>query len=417
MALREPAEEGAVGSMKPPQMAHLWLPFTQMRQFDLHARTFVRGFGTMLEDIRGHRVYDAVSSIWTTVHGHCHPRIVEAIAGQAAELDHATLLGASNPVAEELADRLCSIAQMDRAFFAGDGASAIEAAVKMALQYWQNLGQPQRTRFVRLTGAYHGDTAGAMSLSDIALFKSRFGCVTFETRSYDEQVRLEADVAAVVVEPLVQAAAGMRLVPRGIYEKLCDVEPLVIFDEIATGFGRTGTMFAFEQTGLLPDILCLGKGITGGALALSATLVRRHVFEAFLGEPTAFVHFFHGHSYAGNPIACAAALASLDLFEEERTLERAASIARRATIRMEALRGHSKVRDLRQAGTMIGIELRAEAMNPGSSPSAPWRIADQLYAAAHFTRPIGDTLQFVPPLSSTDAEVDAFFDALGACLS
>lgn len=416
-ALGEPAEEGAAGSMKRPEMAHLWLPFTQMRQFDLRAHRFVRGFGTILEDIRGHRVYDAVSSIWTTVHGHCHPRIVEAIAGQAAELDHATLLGASNPVAEELADRLCSIAQMDRAFFAGDGASAIEAAIKMAIQYWQNVGQPQRTRFVRLTGGYHGDTAGAMSLSDIALFKSRFGCVTFETRSYDEQVRLEEDVAAVVVEPLVQAAAGMRLVPSHIYGKLRNVEPLVIFDEIATGFGRTGTMFAFEQTGLLPDIICLGKGITGGALALSATLVRRPVFEAFLGQPGALVHFFHGHSYAGNPIACAAALASLDLFDEEQTLERAASIARRATAGMGALRGHSKVRDLRQTGTMIGVELGTETIAAGSFPSAAWRIADQLYAAGHFTRPIGDTLQFVPPLSSTDAEVDAFFNALEGCLS
>src|SRR5579871_723637 len=298
-------------------MSHAWLPFTQMRGFDPRARTFVRGSGTRLEDARGAHVYDAVSSIWTIVHGHCHPRIVDAIARQAAKLDHATLLGATNPVAETLAERLCALAGMDRAFFASDGASAVEAAIKMAAQFWQNAGQPQRRRFVRLAHAYHGDTIGAMSLSDIPLFKARFADLIFETRAFDDAASLGPDVAAVIVEPLVQAAAGMRLVDPAAYGALRDVEPLLIVDEIATGFGRTTTMFAFEQTQLRPDILCLGKSITGGALALSCALVRRRVYDAFLGDHNAFVHFFHGHSYAGNPIACAAALASLDLFDEE----------------------------------------------------------------------------------------------------
>jgi adenosylmethionine-8-amino-7-oxononanoate transaminase len=402
-----PAEEGAIPNMKLRSMAHLWLPFTQMRGFDTGARTFVRGQGTTLVDARGRRLYDAVSSIWTTIHGHCHPRIVEAIARQAARLDHATLLGAGNPVAEELAERLCALAHMDRAFFACDGASAIEAAIKMAVQYWQNAGQPQRTRFVHLIDAYHGDTAGAMSLSDIALFKSRFRSVTFETRIYDRSRGFEEDVAAVIVEPLVQAAAGMRLVPSEVYDGLRDIEPMVIFDEIATGFGRTGTMFAFEQTGVAPDLLCLGKGITGGALALSATLVREPVYDAFLGEPGELVHFFHGHSYAGNPIACAAALASLALFGEERTLAQAAAIAGRANTRLAVLQTHPAVRAVRQAGTMIGVEVHGNAR----------RIANQLYDRGHFTRPIGDVVQFVPPLSSTDEEVDAFFDSLEATLS
>ncbi len=393
--------------MKLRLMAHLWLPFTQMQGFDAGARTFVRGQGTTLFDARGRRLYDAVSSIWTTIHGHCHPRIVEAIAHQATKLDHATLLGATNPVAEELAERLCSLARMDRAFFASDGASAIEAAVKMAVQYWQSAGEPQRTRFVHLTGAYHGDTAGAMSLSDIALFKARFGSVTFETRIYGGDGAFEEDVAAVIVEPLVQAAAGMRLVPPATYEGLRDIEPLVIFDEIATGFGRTGTMFAFEQTGVTPDLLCLGKGITGGALALSATLVRAPVYDAFLGEPRELVQFFHGHSYAGNPIACAAALESLELFGEERTLERAAAIARRAGTRLAALHTHPLVREGRQAGTMIGVEVRGDGR----------RIANDLYGRGHFTRPIGDVVQFVPPLSSTEEEVNAFFDALEGVLA
>jgi adenosylmethionine---8-amino-7-oxononanoate aminotransferase len=401
-----PAEEGAIPNMKLRSMAHLWLPFTQMQGFDAGARTFVRGQGTTLIDARGRRLFDAVSSIWTTIHGHCHPHIVEAIARQAAKLDHATLLGASNPVAEELAERLCSLTRMDRAFFASDGASAIEAAAKMAVQYWQCAGQPQRTRFVHLIDAYHGDTAGAMSLSGIALFKSRFGSVTFETRVYDGAT-FEEDVAAVILEPLVQAAAGMRRVPSETYEGLRDIEPLVIFDEIATGFGRTGTMFAFEQTGLAPDLLCLGKGITGGALALSATLVRAPVYDAFLGAPSELVQFFHGHSYAGNPIACAAALASLELFGEERTLEHAAAIAAKAGTRLAGLQTHRAVREVRQAGTMIGIEVRADGRS----------VANELYERGHFTRPIGDVVQFVPPLSSTQEEVDAFFDALEAALS
>jgi len=362
----------------------------------------------MLEDARGRRVYDAVSSIWTTIHGHCHPRIVEAIARQAATLDHATLLGATNPAAEELAEQLCALAGMDRAFFASDGASAVEAAIKMALQYWQNAGQAHRTRFVRLSDAYHGDTIGAMSLSDIGLFKSRFGSVTFETQSYDATAPLGKDVAAVIVEPLVQAAAGMRLVPKKAYERLKDVEALIVCDEIATGFGRTGTMFAFEQIGVSPDIICVGKGLTGGAMALSATLVGQSVYDVFLGEPDAFVHFFHGHSYAGNPIACAAALASLALFEEEGTLERAQGIAARARAHVENLRTNPLVRDVRQAGTMIGIELRKTLGGP---------TANALYDAGHFTRPIGDVIQFVPPLCSTNNEVDRFFEALTVTLS
>ena len=378
-----------------------------MRHFDEHERTFVRGNGTMLEDASGRRVYDAVSSIWTTIHGHCHPRIVEAIARQAATLDHATLLGATNPVAEALAHRLCAIAGMDRAFFASDGASAVEAAIKMALQYWQNAGQPQRTRFVRLSNAYHGDTIGAMSLSDIGPFKARFGSVTFETQAYDAAAPLGEDVAAVIVEPLVQAAAGMRLVPEKAYERLGGIEALIVCDEIATGFGRTGTMFAFEQIGVSPDIVCVGKGLTGGALALSATLVRQSLYDAFLGAPDALVHFLHGHSYAGNPIACAAALASLSLFEEEGTLERARSIARRSRVHLENFRTHPHVRDVRQAGTMLGIELRKGLGRPA---------AEALYGAGHFTRPIGDVIQFVPPLCSSDEEVDGFFESLSSVL-
>ena len=396
----------------------LWLPFTQMQGFDFGARRFVRGEGTTLTDARGARVFDAVSSIWTIVHGHSHPRIVDAIALQAATLDHATTLGATNPVAEALAERLCAVSGMDYAFFGGDGASAVEAALKMALQYWQHGGEPQRTRFVRLVDAYHGDTAGAMSVSDIPVFKSRYGALTFEAVSYDEAGSLDRDdIAAVIVEPLVQAAAGIRVVAAEAYDAFRNITPLLIVDEIATGFGRTGTMFAFEQLQLHPDIICVGKGITGGTLALSATLARERIYDAFLGAYDERKQFFHGHSYAGNPIACAAALASLDLFEEESTLARAAGIAVAARRRLDRLRGDARVVDVRQAGCMIGVEVNGEALDRGHAPSAAWRITNGLYERGHFTRPIGDTIQLVPPLSSADGEIDAFFDAFEAELA
>jgi adenosylmethionine-8-amino-7-oxononanoate aminotransferase len=390
-------------------VSHLWLPFTQMQSFDASARTFVRGDGTNLYDARGRRVFDAVSSIWTIIHGHAHPAIVDAIALQAATLDHATTLGATNLPAEALAHALCELCETDYAFFAGDGASAVEAAIKMTLHYWQHVGEPQRMRFLRLVDAYHGDTAGAMSVSDIAVFKSRYGAVTFETRSYDVADDLEApDVAAVIVEPIVQAAAGMRLVPVERYAPLRNCTPLVIVDEIATGFGRTGTMFAYEQLDLRPDLICLGKGISGGVLALSAVLAREHVYQAFLGAPDEQKQFFHGHSYAGNPIACAAALASLELFAREGTFERAGSIERIAADRAAILCEHPAIREIRQAGTMLGIELH--------DAGRAWPVANALYELGHFTRPIGAVVQLVPPLSAVDQDIHDFFDAFSAAL-
>lgn len=387
-----------------------WLPFTQMDAFDASARTFVRGDGNYLEDARGRLVFDAVSSIWTTIHGHGHPQIVEAIALQAATLDHATSLGATNLPADELADRLCALTATDAAFFASDGASAVEAALKMALQYWQNAGEPKRTRFVRLVGGYHGDTAGAMSVSDIAVFKARFGAITFETYAYDDAAGVIArdDVAAVIVEPLVQAAAGIQLVAPDRYQPLRAMRPLLIVDEIATGFGRTGTMFAHERLGLRPDLICVGKGITGGTLALSAVLARQSICDAFSGAPADLKQFFHGHSYAGNPIACAAALASLDIFGREATLAHVASLVPRLAARLDRLRPHKHVRDARHVGLMAAVELDG---------LVAWAVADGLYDRGFFTRPIGDAIQFVPPLSTTLAEIDAFFDALEAELS
>jgi adenosylmethionine-8-amino-7-oxononanoate aminotransferase len=381
-----------------------WLPFTQMRAFGAPSRTFVSGSGTTLVDANGRAVFDAISSVWTTIHGHSHPRIVEAIARQAAVLDHATSLGATNPVADELAERLCGLTALDVAFFASDGASAVEAALKMAVGYWQSCGEPQRTKFVHLRDSYHGDTAGAMSVSGIAAFRSRFASLIVESVCYDDAPGALArdDVAAVIFEPRVQAAAGMRVVAAERYAEMRRPHrPLLIADEIATGFGRTGSMFAYEQLGLEPDLVSLGKGISGGALALSAVLATDRVYEAFLGAPEANRQFFHGHSYAGNPIACAAALASLDIFAAEDTLAHVAALDAALDELLEPLRAHRLVSDVRRAGLMAGIDVVGEA----------WPIANELYARGQFTRPIGQTIQLVPPLCSTRAEIVAFVAA------
>lgn len=385
-----------------------------MENFDASLRTFVGGEGEYLVDARGHRVFDAVSSVWTTIHGHCHPAITEAIERQARLLDHSTLLGASNPVAEELAQRLAGLLKMDYVFFASDGASAVEAALKMALHYWQNAGEPRRTRFVHLFDSYHGDTSGAMSVSDIAVFKSRYGAVTFEALPYDTDPAIlqHDDVAAVIVEPIVQAAAGMRVVSPERYAALRDMTPLLIVDEVATGFGRTGTMFAHEQLGLHPDVVCVGKGVTGGALALSATVARAKVYDAFRGAHGEMKHFFHGHSYSGNPIACAAALANLNVFESERTLDRVALAANAIAPALHRIGEHPLVRDVRHAGLMIGIEIAAERIDAGDAITPAWRIANELYELGHFTRPIGDVIQLVPPLSSTVEDLVQFIGDL-----
>ena len=386
-----------------------WLPFTQMSAFDARARTFVRGSGTTLVDRDGAALFDAISSVWTTIHGHGHPRIVEAIARQASVLDHATALGATNPPAEELAARLCALSGHDAAFFAGDGASAVEAALKMAVQYWQACGEPRRTRFLHLRDSYHGDTAGAMSVSDIALFRSRFRPLIVESVCYEDAPAALArdDVAAIVFEPRVQAAAGMRVVAAERYAGLRDARgPLLIADEIATGFGRTGSMFAFEQLGLAPDLVTLGKGLTGGALALSAVLATGRIYDAFLGAADENRQFFHGHSYAGNPIACAAALASLDLFAAEGTLERVAALDAGLDEILAPLLAHPRVTAVRRVGLMIGIDVDAPART----------VADELYRCGQFTRPIGNTIQLVPPLCSTRAEIAAFVAALAGVL-
>ena len=316
--------------------AHLWHPFTQQRGWTEEEPLIVeRAEGTDLFDVDGGRYIDGVSSLWCNVHGHRHPRIDAALRDQLDRVSHSTMLGLTHRPAIELARRLVELAPpgLTRVFYSDSGSTATEIALKMAFQYWRQRGEDRR-RFACLKLAYHGDTIGSVSAGGIDLFHSMYRPLLFETLKAEpgdaaDMERLlrnhPGEVAAVIAEPLVQGAAGMLVHPPGYLRELrelCDRhDVLLIADEVATGFGRTGRMFACEHEGVAPDLLCLAKGITGGYLPLAATLSSERIYEGFLGEFEEFRTFFHGHTYTGNPLACAAAIATLDVFEEERTLD------------------------------------------------------------------------------------------------
>lgn len=414
--------------------AHVWHPFTQMAAYAGRERMIVRGDGNYLIDGAGRRIFDASSSIWLTVHGHCHPKISRAIAEQAATLDHATLLGQSNLPSALLAKRLAHLlpASLGRVFFSGDGAAAVEAGLKIAVQYWHNRGDP-RSLFVAHQAGYHGDTTGAMSVSGVTDFLRAFERLRFPTiqlawgDGYLEQLGAAlsgpgSKVAGVIVEPLLQAAGGIRLMPAGTLARAAElcrkVGALLLVDEIATGFGRTGTMFAFEQAGIEPDIVLLGKALTGGALPLSATVASEEIYTAFLGDYHERRHFFHGHSYAGNPIACAAALANLEVFDEERTLERVRANLPAWYAGLDELAHKAPVREVRRLGYFAGVELcDGGAPGAGAAPTRAWEICDRLWELGFFVRPIGPTLLLVPPLSSSPGELASLVAAVGRALN
>src|SRR5687767_10845859 len=318
----------------------LWHPFTQQQGWVEEEPLIVeRATGCTLYDTDGNAYIDGISSLWCTIHGHAHPVIDAAIRDQLERVAHTTMLGLTHAPAIELAQRLVAIAPpgLSRVFYSDNGSTAAEVALKMAYQYWQHRGERGRTGFICLREAYHGDTIGSVSVGGIDLFHSLYRPLLFDAwraepgDSEDMETLLERHgerVAAVVVEPLVQGAAGMLVHPDGYLRavrELCDeFGVLLVCDEVAVGFGRTGTMFACEQEGVAPDLMCVAKGITGGYLPLAATLTTEAVYAAFLGEHHEYKTFFHGHTYTGNPLACAAALATLDVFESERTLERLA---------------------------------------------------------------------------------------------
>ena len=312
--------------------AHLWHPFTQMSEWCAPGHeplVLARGEGALLRDSEGREYIDGNSSIWTNIHGHNHPKINAAIRDQLERVAHTSFLGFTNPPAIRLASELVSLfspGTLTRVFYSDDGSTAIEVALKMAAQYWQLRGEPQRKNFVAFSNAYHGDTMGAASLGGVKIFHDRFAAWQFpvEHVSGVRELQNPVSIAAVVIEPLIQGAAGMRLWPRGMLAELrrwCDTnDVLLIADEVMTGFGRTGTMFACEQEKVVPDFIALAKGLTGGYMPLAATLTTEKIFSAFLGTLAEQKTLYYGHSYTGNQLGCAAALASLAIFREENTL-------------------------------------------------------------------------------------------------
>ena len=385
-----------------------------------------RGEGTNLIDVEGRRYIDGVSSLWCNVHGHAHPRIDAAVRDQLDRVAHSTMLGLSHRPAIELAQRLTEIAPpgLTRAFYSDSGSTATEIALKMAFQYWQQRGEP-RGQFVTLRMAYHGDTIGSVSVGGIDLFHSMYKPLLFDTLQaepgdLEAMERLLAthagEVAAVIMEPLVQGAAGMLIHPEGYLRgvrELCDRhDVLLILDEVATGFGRTGRMFACEHEDVAPDLLCLAKGITGGYLPLAATLASERVYEGFLGEFEEFRTFFHGHTYTGNPLACAAAIASLDVFREEDTLGQLAARIGQLSALLEPVAAHPAVREVRQVGFMVGIELEEFPLPLRMGH----RVTLEARARGAIIRPLGDVVVLMPPLSISAADLERLVAITGEAI-
>ncbi|MGE5096621.1 MAG: adenosylmethionine--8-amino-7-oxononanoate transaminase [Betaproteobacteria bacterium] len=418
-------------------LAAIWHPCTQMKQHErIPLVPVTRAEGPWLYDFDGRRYLDGVSSWWVNLFGHSHPAIVAAITEQLRTLDHVMLAGFTHAPAIELAERLQAVAPpgLGHAFFASDGASATEIALKMAFHYWANRGVRGKSRFVALQGAYHGETVGALGVTDVPIFRDAYAPLVraalvapFPARSpldhhflgvqganaaADALARLleerHAEVAALIVEPLVQGAAGMRFYHpeylRRARELCTRYDVLLIADEIMTGFGRTGTLFACEQAGIAPDLLCLSKGITGGALPLSCVMATDAIYEAFYDEEIAR-GFLHSHSYTGNPLACRAACAVLDIFERENVIAANEEKAGRFFAAAQRLARHPRVRDFRHLGMIWAFEV--DTVDPGFAPRAFRRALE----AGVLLRPIGSTVYFMPPYVIGDAEFELLVQA------
>jgi len=398
---------------------HVWHPFTQQQAWVEEEPLMIEaGAGSHLLASDGRRYIDGVSSLWCTVHGHGHERIDAAVAAQLERVAHTTMLGLAHPGAAELAGRLVELAPpgLSRVFYSESGSTAVEIALKMAFQFQQQRGgqHARRTSFVHLRDSYHGDTIGSVSVGGIGLFHATYRPLLFPTFAAEpgdaadlERVLAahEEEVAAVIVEPLVQGAAGMIVHPPGYLRsvrELCDAYGvLMICDEVATGFGRTGTMFACEQEDVAPDLLCLAKGLTGGYLPLAATMATERIYEGFFGAPEEHRTFFHGHTYTGNPLACAAALASLDAFESERTLERLqpkVALLRELLDEVELI---PEVVEARGRGLMAGIDLGEHdpALRMGH------RVTLEARERGAIVRPLTDVVILMPPLSISETDL------------
>ena len=426
--------------------AHLWHPYTQMPAAP-EPLPVVRGEGVYLYTEDGRKILDGISSWWVNIHGHSHPRLNAALAAQAAKLEHVVFAGCTHAPAVELAEKLVAVLPrgLNRIFYSDNGSTAVEVALKMALQYWKNRGEPGRTAFIGLHHAYHGDTVGAMSASDDSVFTRAFSPMLFPVArahapycfrcpvglkretcaidclgDLDRQLQAGSErVAAVIVEPMLQGAGGMIVWPREFLSgvrRLCDRHGvLMIADEVLTGFGRTGKMFACEHAGggpdavgtgmvgpdtMRPDIMCLSKALTGGYLALGATAATENIYEAFLSDDRTKT-FFHGHSYTANPLACAVGAASLDLFHETDALARVARIERQMRDGLDPLRKLPNVGDLRVIGGVGAVELRGEG---GYLDNIGPRLAAKFLERGLLLRPLGNVVYFMPPYVITESE-------------
>jgi adenosylmethionine---8-amino-7-oxononanoate aminotransferase len=400
----------------------VWHPFTQQQGWSEETPLMIeRGEGVYLYDVDGNRYIDGTSSLWCNVHGHHHPVLDAAAKAQFDKVAHSTMLGLSHPGATELAERLIEIAPegLQRVFYSDSGSTAAEIALKMAFQYHQQRGDTARTRFVRMREAYHGDTIGSVSVGGIDLFHATYKPLLFETLAAKpgdvaqmEQLLSahEGEVAAVIMEPLVQGAGGMIVHPEGYLRavrELCDQHGvLLICDEVATGFGRTGTMFAVEREGVSPDFMCLAKGITGGYLPLAATLTTEAVYEGFLGAPAEAKTFFHGHTYTGNPIACAVALANLDIFRDERTIEALQPKIELLDRRLAEIAEMPGVTEVRSRGVMVGIDLGEH----DPELRVGHRVTREARERGAMIRPLSEVIVLMPPLAISEAELTDLLD-------
>lgn len=375
--------------------------------------------GIYLKDIDGNAYMDGVSSLWVNVHGHRHPHIDAALKKQIDKLSHSTLLGLSNTPAIKLAERLVRIAPkgLRKVFYSDNGSTAVEIAIKMAYQYWQNTGLKKKIHLVHLSNSYHGDTLGSVSVGGIDLFhkvyrKLVFKTITLKGQGWSAVEELEKllkrranSIAALVVEPLVQGAAGMLVWPKGALKKMRQLTKkynvFLIVDEVATGFGRTGKMFACQHEGVTSDFLCLAKGITGGYLPLAATLTTQKIYNGFLFDDKQQKTFFHGHTYTGNPLACAAALANLEVFQKERTLNKIPSKIKFLAKKLKMFYNLPSVTEVRQCGFMVGIELYGRWEDRWGA-----KICRYVRNYGVILRPLGNVVVIMPPLSIRIEELD-----------
>jgi len=421
---------------------YVWHPFTQMRDWtaDPDVLMIEKGSGSYLIDSDGRRYLDGVSSLWCNTHGHRVPVIDRAVKRQLGKIAHTTYLGLANEPASILSKELIAIAPkgLKKVFYSDSGSEAVEIALKMAYQYWQLKGVRTKKTFLKFTNAYHGDTVGSVSVGGIQIFHDIFGPLLFKTftapapyryrenfsgneEAYTEfcagrveQVlrKHHREIAAVVLEPLVQGAAGMLMQPRGFLKRVAALakkyDTLLILDEVATGFGRTGTMFACEQEGVSPDLLCLAKGLTAGYLPLAATLATDRIYDAFLGSYSEFKTFFHGHTYTANPLACAAAVANLRYFKEKRVLDRARRQTAALTAELKKIEAHPNVGEVRQKGMMVGIELVRDRATRAPFPIEAQmgaRVCREARKHGVIIRPLGNVVVLMPPFSFTDAQI------------